>query len=103
MQNCSFLIELDRESVVASAFLDPLTARRLVPHIRDDQIAFAASNDVFTANNIPDDSEEALENTTDSSLKDGTRQKLHQACAYEVLWHLWYFNHYFTFELKNTP
>ena len=41
-----------RDSVVQSAFIDPLTARRLVPYIPDEELVSAEANDVKTQNTL---------------------------------------------------
>ncbi|XP_003738925.1 uncharacterized protein LOC100906390 [Galendromus occidentalis] len=48
-KNVTFCVKDDqypRDSVVQSAFSDPLTARRLVPYIPDEELVSAESNDV---------------------------------------------------------
>ncbi|XP_022659569.1 uncharacterized protein LOC111249665 isoform X1 [Varroa destructor] len=44
---CTEDVNYPRDSVMQSAFLDPLTARRLVPHIPDEQLVFAEPYDTF--------------------------------------------------------
>ncbi|OQR73070.1 hypothetical protein BIW11_03652 [Tropilaelaps mercedesae] len=88
---CTVDEQYPRESVVNSAFLDPLTARRLVPHIQDELHVFAESKDAlaidFTAQkgSTTNSHDIAHENNTQSSSEETkTRPELREACSAEV-------------------